>query len=93
MTAAEEAVPLDMDGQPITEGATVLAPFATGGAGNGARLRRMVVERIDADLTHQGYGYWTRILRLRPAEGGRLTPHNYPKNCLVVAPTASEATP
>ena len=40
----------------LCTGATVLAPFSKGGAGNAAHMRRMVVEAV-GEPDHRGYGY------------------------------------
>jgi hypothetical protein len=82
--------PVDMDGQPITVGTTILAPFAKGGAGSGAHMRRATVVEI-GEPEHRGYGYWTRLLKLRALDDGKAIRHLYPKNCLVIAAAPSAA--
>lgn len=84
------AQPQDMDGQPIAVGATILAPFGKGGAGNGAYMRRATVVKI-LPPDHRGYGYWTRTLKLKALDDGKTVRHLYPKNCLLLqaAPDAS----
>ena len=84
------AQPVDMDGQPIAVGATILAPFAKGGAGSGAHMRRATVVEI-GEPEHRGYGYWTRLLKLRALDDGKAIRHLYPKNCLVIAAAPSAA--
>lgn len=77
--------PVDMDGQPITVGCTVLAPWKSGGAGDGACIKRMVVVSIE-NPEHRGYGYYTRTLKLRGQDGKKQS-HFYPSNCLVIQPS------
>lgn len=82
---------VDMDGQPVTIGTTLLVPFAKGGAGNAAHMRRMVVVAIHQP-EHRGYGYFTRGLTLKPLDGGKNMHHHYANNCLVFAPPAPAST-
>ncbi len=76
---------VDMDGQPIGVGTTLLVPFSKGGAGNAAYMRRMVVVEILMP-EHRGYGYFTRTLVLRRADDGKKMRHHYASNCLLLAP-------
>jgi hypothetical protein len=82
---------VDMDGQAITIGTTLLVPFAKGGSGGGAYMRRMVVIAI-TEPAHRGYGYYTRALSVQGLDDGRKMRHNYPKNCLVLVPAALAAS-
>ena len=54
-----------MDGQPITVGATILAPFAKGGAGSGAHMRRATVVEIGGAGSS-----WIRLLDAAPQTQG-----------------------
>lgn len=81
---------VDMDGQPITVGTTLLVPFSKGGAGNGAHMRRMVVVAI-GEPAHRGYGYYTRTLTVKGLGDGKKMKHHYPSNTLVIAPAPAKA--
>ena len=78
--------PYDCQGKLIKVGDSVLAPFAKGGAGDGAYIFFGTVVAIE-EPTHRGYGYWTRKLKLRGKRRfetrDQTVTHNYPANCLL----------
>jgi hypothetical protein len=72
-----------MHGTLITVGTELYFPTAAGGAGNGPAIRRGVVAAIE-EPSHRGYGYWTRRLKIRKADDGKIATMPYPANCLVI---------
>lgn len=75
---------LDSAGKSINVGSKLMYPLSKGGAGNGACIRTGTVKKI-GDVTHRGYGYYTRKLSILDEQSGRIVSHNYPANCMITS--------
>jgi hypothetical protein len=77
-----DTTPKDLYGFEIQVGYSILFPVKQGGKGNAAVIRYGTVEHIQ-EPTHRGYGYWTRRIKVRAFDTGKVWTVDYPGNCIL----------